>query len=170
MLEYVLDTGALLSTWTQKIREINLFTTPAVIDEVENRPSQIRVDTLISVGRLFVQEPSEGQRKKTERAATQYGDARTLSAADIGIIALALEKASQNDDVVLVSTDLAVLNTASHLGLEILDPTGRMKQRIKWIYQCPACGHTSKTVDEDKKCPVCGTEMRRRAAKKEHMA
>lgn len=169
MLEYVLDAGVLLSTWTQKIRESNLFTTPGVIDEVENRRSQIRVDTLISVGRLFVQEPSEGQRKKTKRAATHYGDASTLSPADIGIIALALEKASQNDDVVLVSTDLAVLNTASHLGLEILDPTGRMKQRIKWLYQCPACGHTSKTVDAEKKCPVCGTEMRRRAAKKEHI-
>jgi rRNA maturation endonuclease Nob1 len=169
MREYVLDTGALLSTWTQKIRETNLFTTPSVIDEVENRPSKTRVDTLISVGRLFVQEPSESQRTKTRKAAMQYGDAATLSDADIEIVALALEKATTNDDVVLVSTDLAVLNTASHLGLETLDPSGRMKQRIKWIYQCPACGHTSKVVDKDKRCPVCGTEMRRRAVKKEHM-
>ncbi len=169
MREYVLDTGVLLSTWTQKIRESDLFTTPSVIDEVENRPSKTRIDTLISVGRLFVQEPSEEQMKKAEKAAMQYGDAPTLSPTDIGIIALALEKATTSDDIVLVSTDLAVLNTASHLGLEVLDPSGRMKRRIKWTYHCPACGHTSKTVDEGKMCPVCGTEMRRRAVKKEHI-
>jgi rRNA maturation endonuclease Nob1 len=158
---YVLDSGALLSIWTQKQTSASFLTTPEVIEELRNRPSQTRVETLISLGRLKEQMPSDTFIQGAAKAASETGDATSLSPTDIGIIALAFEASTNETDVTLVSTDLAVLNTAKHLGLRILDPSNRFRKKITWILVCPGCGHKSKDEKGALECPVCGTQMRR---------
>ncbi|MHA2360955.1 MAG: NOB1 family endonuclease, partial [Candidatus Thorarchaeota archaeon] len=160
---YVLDTGGLLTTWTDGHLEEEFITTSSIIDELQNRPSKMRAETLISAGRLKEESANANALQIVSDTAKKMGDLKVLSESDIEIIALALSKKESSYDVVLVSTDLAVLNTASSLDLEIHDPKGRMAHQIKWHLKCPACDHTERKASSDLECPICGTTMRRKA-------
>ncbi len=163
---YVLDTGVLVSTWTDKKMDSTFVTTPNIIDEVRNRLSRFRAETLVLLERMDERIPPEEDVKRVESASTSAGDRSKLSQNDIEIIALALTISSESSDVTLVSTDFAVLNTASHLGLKILDPKKKFRQEITWVMKCPACNYKSKAPTRETECPVCGTEMRRFPLKK----
>jgi UPF0271 protein len=164
---YVLDTGALLSNWTQKNPDIFFVTTHSVITELENRPSRQRADNLIMTGRLSTEAPLENLITQVKNAALESGDASVLSTTDVELLALGLGKKVSGEKVVVVSTDLAVLNTAANLGLGVLDPNKKMKQRISWIMKCPACEHVEHQDRSDTECPVCGTTMIRKPGKRQ---
>ncbi len=166
---YVLDTGVLVSTWTDKKMDSTFVTTPNIIDEVRNRLSRFRAETLVLLERMDERTPREEDVKRVESASTSAGDRSKLSQNDIEIIALALTISGEDSDITLVSTDFAVLNTASHLGLKILDPKKKFGQEITWAMKCPACNYKSKTPTRETVCPVCGTEMRRTPLKRRRL-
>ena len=163
---YVLDAGVLISTWTDKKMESTFFTTPSVMEEVRNRMSRFRAETLFLLDKMKERTPVEDDLKRVESVSTSAGDKSVLSQNDIELIALALTISRNESDTILVSTDFAVLNTASHLGLKILDPNKRFGQEITWGMRCPACNHKTKAPTRDTECPVCGTTMRRTPLKK----
>ena len=163
---YILDTGVLISTWTDKKVESLFVTTPHIIDEVRNRLSRFRAETLFLLEKMEERTPREDDVRRVESASTSSGDRSELSQNDIEIIALALTISGESSDGTLVSTDFAVLNTASHLGLKILDPNKKFGQEITWVMKCPACNYKSKAPTRETECPVCGTEMRRSPLKK----
>ncbi|MHA1960197.1 MAG: hypothetical protein ACW99U_08205 [Candidatus Thorarchaeota archaeon] len=166
---YVVDAGALFSTWTQKQSESHFATTENIMGEIRNRPSRQRIDVLISLGRLRVGSPGKELMKLVEDAAAKSGDISVLSLADMELIAYALEIAESEDEIVLVSSDLALLNTAIRLGLRVLDPKGKMKEGRQWILFCPACKHTEERAIRHMECPVCGTVMKRRVKHKSRL-
>ncbi|TXT57687.1 MAG: hypothetical protein BAJATHORv1_10390 [Candidatus Thorarchaeota archaeon] len=163
---YVLDTGALLSTWTQTMPENRFLSTQSVIDELENRPSRNRAETLISLDRLQLITPESRFIAEVRNKSEQMGDSTVLSETDIELLAIALAKHRKNFDVVLVSTDFAVLNTSTSLGISILDPKMRMRERIKWVYRCKACGRVEERAPKNLECPVCGTMMDRKSKRR----
>jgi rRNA maturation endonuclease Nob1 len=164
---YILDTAALLTTWTQKQRDSQFVTTPDVIEEIQNRPSISRVQTLQSVGLLQIRSPDEKFLVQVQTVANQSGDEFTLSKTDESIIALALAEAERDVNSILVSSDFAVLNTATHLGVRVLDLTGKMNEQRIWIYVCPACNNKNLQPDSTLVCPVCGTLMIRRTIRRQ---
>ena len=164
---YILDAGVLFSSWTSKIPEGVFLTTASVLEEVKNRPSKVRTEVLTLLDRLREDYPTQESLKAVMQAASETGDNSVLSEIDIGIIALAHTKNSLGTKTILVSTDLAVLNTARHLGISILDPSGRFKHEIVWSYKCPGCNHKSDSKTKDLECPVCGTTMRRVVQRKQ---
>lgn len=159
---FVVDAGVLFSNWPAKNPEYDLMTTENIIDEIQNRPSKSRMEFLMSIGRLRTDLPSPENIKRVQSAAKETGDILVLSDNDIELIALALDHVEHYQQVIVVSTDIAVLNTASHLGLGILDPADRMRDQRRWVIICPACNHIETTPPESMECPVCGTLMRRR--------
>ena len=163
---YVLDTGAFLSNWTQKYPTASFITTERILDEIQNNPSKLRAETLISLGRLHVESVENKFYSKVSHAAIKTGDAKVLSDTDVEILALSLSKNQSGISVTLVSADFAVLNTANFLGIEIIDLTGKMKSAIHWTFECPACNYRG---SEGPECPVCGTKMRRKARKKTNL-
>lgn len=163
---YVLDTGVLVSTWTDKKMDSTFVTTPGIIEEVRNRLSRFRAETLFLLEKMDERTPRQEDVRRVESVSTSAGDRSELSQNDIELIALALTISSEETDITLVSTDFAVLNTASHLSLKILDPNKKFGQEITWVMKCPACNYKSKTPTREIECPVCGTEMRRSPLKK----
>ena len=158
---YVLDAGVLFSSWTSKIPDGLFVTTSSVLEEVRNRPSKLRAEVLTLLDRLQEDYPDLESIKAVHDAASKTGDKSVLSEVDIEIIALAHSKISLGIAATLVSTDLAVLNTARHLKISILDPSGKFKHEIIWSLKCPACNHKSRSKAKELECPVCGTLMRR---------
>ncbi|MGY5877176.1 MAG: hypothetical protein RTU30_15600 [Candidatus Thorarchaeota archaeon] len=163
---YVLDTGALLTNWTLQNPELVLVTATSVVDEIENQPSRIRVENLKMSDRLREIAPEPSHLDQVRNSAEVTGDITVLSSTDIDIVALALGELERGNEVTVVSTDLAVLNTARYLKLGILDPSGKMKELIFWVFYCPACSRQQDKDPGDLGCPVCGTKMRRRSSKK----
>jgi len=158
---YILDAGVLFSNWTSKISDGVFITTSTVLEEVRNKPSKVRAEILTLLDRLHEDYPSSESLNVVRKASTKTGDRSVLSDVDIEIIALAYSKKSLGESVTLVSTDLAVLNTARQLGIEIQDPSGKFKHEITWSLKCPACNHRSKFKANELECPVCGTPMKR---------
>ena len=83
---YFVDAGALLSTWTQKHPTFKFITTPEIVEELRNKPSQQRADNLISTGRLSTESASPSWIKKVKMQARHFGDIQTLSENDIELI------------------------------------------------------------------------------------
>jgi UPF0271 protein len=164
---FILDTGAFLSNWTQKHPSAVFITTEHILNEIQNSPSKMRAENLISVGRLQVESVGNEFISKVSQAATKTGDVKVLSENDIEILALTLSKLQTGLIVTLVSSDFAVLNTANFLEIDFFDLTGKMKRAITWILECPACKYRGSKGLE---CPVCGTRMRRRAQKKKTLS
>ena len=166
---YVLDTGVLVSTWTDKKEDATFITTPNILDEVRNRLSRFRAETLVYLEKMKERTPVKDDIRHVEAASASAGDKSVLSQNDIELIALALTVARSEFNTILVSTDFAVLNTASHLGIRILDPNKRFGQEITWGMRCPACHYKTEAPTRDTECPVCGTTMRRTPLKKRKM-
>jgi UPF0271 protein len=143
------------------IENATLVTTSNILVEVRNRPSKLRTETLLLLDRMRAVNPEDQYIEQANEAATSAGDKSVLSDADVELIALALMLQNDGKEVTLVSTDFAVLNTASHLKVRILDSTGKFKREITWLMRCPACNYKSKKPTRDTECPVCGTTMRR---------
>ena len=72
---YVLDTGALLSNWAHQHMEDSMTTTQSVVDEVKNRPSQIRTELLLLLDKMVIESASQEYLTKTEEAAKKTVDA-----------------------------------------------------------------------------------------------
>jgi rRNA maturation endonuclease Nob1 len=163
---YVIDSGVFFSTWIRQVQDGEFATTIGVADEVRNKPSKFRMDILELLDRLQKETPPTDSIKAVVKAAIETGDKPVLSETDIELIALAQSKKMTCASATLVSTDMAILNTARHLGIEIFDPSGRFKDDIRWILICPACNYKSKMTREGLECPVCGTQMRRKVSRK----
>jgi rRNA maturation endonuclease Nob1 len=102
----------------------------------------------------------------TEKKAREMGDYSVLSREDLELISLALQQKHLGHEVSIVSSDLALLNTAAALGLSTLDPKGRMKEKITWVLRCPGCGNEESEGTTLVECPVCGTEMQRKSKRR----
>ncbi len=163
---YLLDAGVIFSTWTKGIQNGTFLTTPGVLQEVRNKPSQLRAEILLVLEKLQEETPESDSLKAVHLAAQKTGDDSVLSEVDVEILALAHTKKSQNLNPILVSSDMAILNTAQFMGISILDPTGKFRHEIIWSYKCPACNHTTNSMTKDLECPVCGTRMKRIVSKK----
>ncbi|MFW9807186.1 MAG: hypothetical protein ACFFFK_10705 [Candidatus Thorarchaeota archaeon] len=164
---YVVDAGVLFSTWAMSVKDAKLTTTTGILSEVHNRRSQERAEILMILERMTSMDPADDYLVRAKAAAIRSGDNLVISKNDTELVALALMLDDfGGNNVVLVSTDMAVLNTASHLGLNILDPSGKFGHKITWAMSCPACHYKSKTLKREIECPVCGTKMRRTPIKK----
>ena len=165
---YVVDAGVLFSTWAMSVKDAQLTTTTNILSEIRNRPSQERAEILMLLGRMTSMDPADDYLVRVETAAKRSGDNSVISKNDTELVALALMLDNfGGKNVILVSTDMAVLNTASHLGLNILDPSGKFGHKITWAMSCPACHYKSRTLKRETECPVCGTTLRRTPMKKQ---
>ena len=160
---FLVDAGILLTNWTQKNLDYQYATTSTIVDEVKNRPSIQRIESLISLNRLTIENASVDCVYEARHAATETGDISALSSVDLDLLALAIQKHKSQLEITVVSTDMAVLNTARSIGIKILNPHGKMTHEIRWNMECPACGYTSSNTNEVE-CIVCGTRMKRRPA------
>jgi len=127
---------------------------PAVREELEGTAA-LRFDAAVGGG-MAVREPGEGALATVREAAATSGDAGALSAADVRLLAAAVEL-----DGTVVSDDYAVQNVAARLGLDA-EPIERaaMDRQRDWRFQCAGCG---RTFDERAdRCPVCGSGLSRR--------
>lgn len=144
------------------------------VDAVENELSpgtmvQLRFRVSKEKGNLTVKVPSPRGRGTVDEASAKTGDKGYVSQADRDVVALAWDLKQSGLDPVIVSDDYAVQNLAEHLGLNYgsLANFG-IVHKFQWIMHCPACHRRYK--GPEKKCRVCGTELRRKVLSRSKIA
>ncbi len=165
----VLDTSAFIMGFNPSTSGAT-YTVDAVEKELLlGTTPRLRLQTSRERGDLRIQDPSSQSRKTVEGASRETGDKGYLSQADRDIIALALDLRDSGEDPLIVSDDYAVQNLAEHLGLKYgsLANFG-IVHKFRWVMYCPACHR--RYSDGGKRCPVCGTDLRRRVLSKARVA
>ncbi len=146
----VLDASAF---FTDLIFEEEIITTPAVAGELLDTASKCRLEVLLSTG-LRLQNPGETALATVREAAARTGDLAVLSATDIGVLALAVERGAT-----IVTDDLALQNTALSLGITARPIHRKRARQITWRFRCAGCGRYYRSPGV---CTVCGAQIRRK--------
>src|SRR6266705_679579 len=107
-------------------------------DEVKHiRRPYSALEALIDAGNLIIMQPEKGSLNKVIASATETGDRRKLSSADISVIALALQLRKP-----LISDDYAVGNVATFLKIPVKTIALKgISELRRWVSFCKACGH-----------------------------
>ena len=148
---YVLDASAFIHEYhtTEPTASV-----PAVGDELEGEAAY-RFDAMEGAG-MHLQLPAPGTVERVRRAAEASGDLGVLSAADVQLLAAALEL-----DGVLVTDDYAVQNVAERLDLSVEAIARDGIEEVRdWRFQCAGCGREFEAAHD--RCPVCGSELARK--------
>ena len=159
----VLDTSAFIQGYTASDTETKLYTTPLVLDEIRDDMARIRAENWRHTGKLIVKMPEEASIQYIMSQAKRMGEAQSLSETDISVLALT----HQLEEATLVSDDYSVQNLADEIELKYTGMNTRgIKRRFQWIHYCPGCRKQYTTPQEDNRCPICGTELKRKPGKK----
>ena len=149
---YVLDTSAFIHEYHTTEPTA---TVPMVREELQDETA-FRYDAMEGSG-MHIQIPEDETAERVRRAAQTTGDAEVLSETDIRLLAAALELSGT-----LVTDDYAMQNVADALDIQVeLIAQDGIDERRDWRFQCQGCG---REFDEHKdRCPICGTELARKA-------
>ncbi|NPB01699.1 MAG: ribonuclease VapC [Methanopyri archaeon] len=113
---YVLDTSAIIKGFVPP-DDAKCYTVPEVVSEVRDDISRARLSSY----NVMILEPKDWAVRRVKRMARLTGDLEKLSDTDVKVLALAvILKDRMSDDVHLVTTDYAMQNVASNLGIEIV--------------------------------------------------
>jgi UPF0271 protein len=148
---FVLDASALLAGKDLLLEE--MYCTPQVLEEVKGKDPTTQLMSMIET-RVEVRSPSNESEMKVDEIAGRTGDAKRLSPADVGVVALAIDL-----NATIITDDYSIQNVANELnldyrGLSFPDIT----KKIEWGYRCVGCGKRfEEAMDE---CPICGSRIK----------
>jgi len=158
----VLDSSALIQGFSPADPA---YTVSAVLDELRDELTRLRVESQAASGMIDIREPGEQYIALVSDEARRRGEGTSLSVADAALLALALQLRDEGFEPVVVSDDYAVQNMAEHLGLQYRSlAVGGIRKRFRWVTYCPGCRKSFEEAPPDGVCPICGTALRRRPA------
>ena len=163
MVSRILDASAFYAGIPFASQEKN-YTTPAVFDEIKHiKKNHDVLNVLVETKRLEILDPQKEYITKVLTKAKEIGDFQNLSKGDISVIALCLQIGGE-----LITDDYAISNTAKQLNLKVIPIMTKGITEIKdWVYFCSGC---EKIFSKISQCPICGTNLSRRSAKRKSSA
>ena len=170
-LVFVVDTSALIGRIQYAAEELQLVTTPLIVQEMERKGLGDVVQMLLDTQKLRIIEPKKGCIQKVEKAASALGDLQYLSKPDQQLLALALDLIEQDFQAVVVTDDYSIQNVAQCLHIEFRPVSQRrIRDVIQWETYCSACNRSFPDAARGEVCPICATPLKRRARRKHRLA
>ena len=160
----MLDTSAFIAGFDPFSVFDEQYTVPAVMEElIANSMPWVRFTAAVEAGRLKVRTPKEHSIRMVRESSKALGDVLYLSAADLDVLALALELKDEGCLPSIVTDDYSIQNVANQLGLGFSSlMTYGIRYRLRWILYCPACHHKYPSDYKFKNCKICGTVLKRK--------
>jgi endoribonuclease Nob1 len=161
----VLDTSAFIMGFNPSKAQ-DAYSVRAVEKELsEGTMPQLRFRMFSEKGDLIVRTASPRGERLVEEASSLAGESGYLSDADREVLALAMDLKLEGKEPVVVSDDYAIQNLADHLRISHSSLANfGIVHRFDWIMYCPACFRRYRPPE--KKCRVCGTELKRKVLSK----
>lgn len=149
----VLDTSALLAGRPLGPGEDTLVPS-AVVEELRPGGRDRRhLDMLLAAGARVV-EAAPAERARVREAAQVGGEGGRLSAADIDVLAVAIEVSGE-----IVTDDYTLLNLARRMQIPARTiQTKGITQEYRFVPRCTGCGRFFETQLPD--CPICGSALK----------
>ena len=138
------------------------YTTPSISDELRRVPFfNNRIETLINSNRLKIITPSSDSIKSILKQSLDIENEKSLSEADVSILALAKDFIEQYSSVTILTDDFAIQNVAKKLKI-LYSPLlySGIKYSGQWILICSACNRVYQSTDTI--CENCGNPLKRK--------
>jgi len=166
----VLDASAFIAGLDPFALEGELFTVPGVRREVSpSSMGSLRLKLAEESGKLVVRSPGKEALEEALRASAYMGDAIRLSDVDVELIALAIELRGEGYETTIITDDYAIQNVARRMGISFAPlATHGIREELRWVVYCPACYRHFPPETGLRECPVCGTPLKRKPARKGH--
>lgn len=166
----VLDTSALVAGFDPFSIGEEQYTVPSVIEEaLRNSVFSLRFETAIDSGKVIVKVPKAEFVEEIKVSASAVGDAFFLSETDRQVLALAFELKRNGYRALIATDDYSIQNVASQMKIDFASLiTFGIRRRLHWIRYCPAC-HTKYQDYKGTKCRICGTILKRKPVKSNHV-
>lgn len=167
----VVDTSALMAQVQYAAPDVELATTPLLLDEMREHGLEETVQTLVDTRKMRVLAPTQASLKAVAEAAKGLGDLKYLSEPDQQLLALAVDLSQQGYYAVVLTDDYSIQNVAQQLSLGIrgVGQAG-IRNVIEWETYCSACHRRFPPGAKGDICPVCGTPLKRRARRKQRVS
>ena len=164
----ILDTSAFIAGFDPFLVSEKQYTVPDVRNELDKGSIHwIRFNNAINSGKMNVIKPKLDYYEKVIEISKKLGDIRSLSNADLQVLALAFELKSRNSKPLILTDDYSIQNVANKIGIEFASIiTFGIRYRVKWILYCPACYHKYPSDYKLNSCKICGFELKRKPKKK----
>ncbi len=164
----VLDTSAFIAGFDPLAVEKEQYSVPEVKRElISGSLPWLRFKTAMAHGRLKVEDPGNQYLSTAKEASKSVGDTRSLSEADLQVLALALQLKERHNNPQIVTDDYSIQNVANELEIEFASlMTFGIKFRLEWVIYCPACHRRYPPDYEEQICEVCGTKVKRKPLRK----
>jgi UPF0271 protein len=161
----ILDTSAFLQGYNPVLAK-QQYTVPGVRAEIKGKMAQLRYDNALHTGYLREIIPEKKYVETILKMIKEEGELKSLSETDIQLISLALQLQTEDKNPIIVSDDYSIQNIASKLKIKYFGfSTPGIKKSIKWTIYCPGCKKVYEEYTVDKKCLICGTELKRKPKK-----
>ncbi len=159
---YLLDSSAVLNDFSFQFSSRNKYiTTSLAVDEFRDMRSRHLMENALNHRILRIQEPSKESLKSINGLIREKGFSK-LSETDITLLALALDFQKEKKKFSLITDDYSIQNFCSLLGIPFESVIrGKIKQTISFSLKCPACGKTPAKGFKARKCPICGSPLKR---------
>jgi len=158
----ILDSSAIINGYNPASSNKKHLIGEKTIKEIKDNKSKRILETAISIGKVKIAKASQKSIQQVKRKAEKTGDLRYLSEADIETIAIALDVKEKGLQPIIITDDFTIQNTLSHMKIPYkpIITTG-IKNKVKWITYCPACGatYTHKNITT---CEICGSKLKRK--------
>jgi UPF0271 protein len=167
----VVDTSALMAQVQYAAPDVELATTPLLLDEMHKHGLEETVQTLVDTQKMRILAPTQASLKTVVEAAKSLGDLKYLSEPDQQLLALALDLSQQGYRAVVLTDDYSIQNVAQRLSIDIrgVGQAG-IRSVIEWETYCSACHRRFPSGAKGDICPVCGTPLKRRARRKQQVS
>ncbi len=160
---YLIDSSAVLNDFGFEFRpEHKYITTPLIINEFRDMRSRNLMENALQQGLLSIGDPKKETINYVEDTVAEKGFTR-LSRPDLSLIALALDLKKQAREFLLVTDDFSIQNFCSVLEIPFQDAIrGKIEKEISFSLECTACKKTLEMSSKARKCPVCGSNLKRK--------
>jgi len=115
---FILDTAAFLVALPLQIYDVELYTVPAVVDEVKDYESRTRLEFAAIVDRFHVEMPEDKYFKKAVEIAKRFKAMDKLSMADMQVLALALKLRDCGLKPIVVTDDYTLQRILTYIGID----------------------------------------------------
>lgn len=144
----------------------NNYTIPDVTQELKDIQSQSILNNALKDNLLVIQDPSKKNSDIVDDTIKTSGDILRLSNVDKKLLALAIEKKSEHNDIILLTDDYSIQNVAKILKIPFQSIiTKGINQVYNWKLICKGC---KKEYAEDysfTECEICGSPLYKKRIK-----
>ena len=156
---YLIDSSAILSGKPFYERLNHMMASPKIEDEFSQGGRDYTILQFLKQKGLHIATPTRESKDIVSDIAQRLGESDRLSAADLELLALAVDIKEQKRKIpIIISDDYAIQNLANSLSISFQTISQKgITKKFKWERRCRGCG--IRVEPQITICSICGSSV-----------